>query len=129
VAERVGFEPTVGVNPRLISSQVHSTTLPPLRSQAPFGGAILGKMEPERITFPTEYPIKVIARAEEGLRERLDEIFVRYFGDFEEERVKVRPSGQKSFVAYTYHVTVQAESQLGPLHTDLRALDGVIMVL
>ncbi len=30
MAERVGFEPTVGLHPRLISSQVHSTTLPPL---------------------------------------------------------------------------------------------------
>ena len=31
MAERVGFEPTVPLPVRLISSQVHSTTLPPLR--------------------------------------------------------------------------------------------------
>ena len=31
LAERVGFEPTVPLPVRLISSQVHSTTLPPLR--------------------------------------------------------------------------------------------------
>jgi membrane-bound lytic murein transglycosylase F len=31
MAERVGFEPTVNLRSRLISSQVHSTTLPPLR--------------------------------------------------------------------------------------------------
>jgi hypothetical protein len=31
MAERVGFEPTVHLRTRLISSQVHSTTLPPLR--------------------------------------------------------------------------------------------------
>ena len=30
LAEKVGFEPTVMLPPRLISSQVHSTTLPPL---------------------------------------------------------------------------------------------------
>ncbi len=30
LAERVGFEPTVRLHARLISSQVHSTTLPPL---------------------------------------------------------------------------------------------------
>ncbi len=35
LAERVGFEPTVGLHQRLISSQVHSTTLPPLRCIAP----------------------------------------------------------------------------------------------
>src|SRR6185312_6799502 len=33
LAERVGFEPTVGFHLRLISSQVHSTTLPPLRNR------------------------------------------------------------------------------------------------
>ena len=33
MAERVGFEPTVGLTLRLISSQVHSTTLPPLRTE------------------------------------------------------------------------------------------------
>jgi hypothetical protein len=32
LAERVGFEPTVRLHARLISSQVHSTTLPPLRA-------------------------------------------------------------------------------------------------
>ena len=31
VAEEVGFEPTVGVNPRRFSRPVHSTTLPLLR--------------------------------------------------------------------------------------------------
>src|SRR6185312_14511083 len=34
LAERVGFEPTVRLHVRLISSQVHSTTLPPLRWDA-----------------------------------------------------------------------------------------------
>jgi hypothetical protein len=34
LAERVGFEPTVRLPVRLISSQVHSTTLPPLRNSA-----------------------------------------------------------------------------------------------
>ena len=32
LAEREGFEPSVGLTLRLISSQVHSTTLPPLRN-------------------------------------------------------------------------------------------------
>ena len=35
MAERVGFEPTVVLPLRLISSQVHSTTLPPLRDSKP----------------------------------------------------------------------------------------------
>lgn len=35
LAERVGFEPTVSLHPRRISSAVHSTTLPPLRPGEP----------------------------------------------------------------------------------------------
>ncbi len=38
LAERVGFEPTVRLHARLISSQVQSTTLPPLH----FGGVTDG---------------------------------------------------------------------------------------
>ncbi len=38
LAERVGFEPTDALRHRLISSQVHSTTLPPLRKRANYSG-------------------------------------------------------------------------------------------
>ena len=86
-------------------------------------------MEPERITFPVEYPIKVIARADDGLRQRLDEVFARHYGEFEAHLVSERASAQSSFVAYTYLMTVQAASQLDPLHVELRGIDGVIMVI
>ena len=43
--------------------------------------------------------------------------------------VTERASAQSNFVALTYLVVVQAEAQLGPLHADLQALDGVMMVL
>ena len=86
-------------------------------------------MEPERISFPTEYPIKVIARAGEGLRQRLDALFSRHFGEFGAHRVSERSSAQSSFVSFTYLMEVQDAAQLGPLHEELRALDGVIMVL
>jgi uncharacterized protein len=86
-------------------------------------------MEPERITFPTEYPIKVIARAGDGLRERLDEVFFRHFGAFGREHVSERPSAQNAFTALTYRMTVQSEAQLTAMHDELKAVDGVIMVL
>jgi len=86
-------------------------------------------MEPERISFPTEYPIKVIARAREGLRGHLDEVFTRHLGAFHEGQVTERPSAQAAFIALTYLLVVEAESQLAPLHSDLQAVEGVIMVL
>ena len=56
MAERVGFEPTVGLHLRLISSQVHSTTLPPLQMPLVVGKArrlahAVASRKPPRDTF------------------------------------------------------------------------------
>jgi putative lipoic acid-binding regulatory protein len=86
-------------------------------------------MEPERIVFPTDYPIKVMARASAELRNRVDAVFEHHFGDFEPERVTQRSSAANNFVALTYLIYVQREEQLARLHDDLRALEEVILVL
>ena len=83
-----------------------------------------------RITFPCEaYPIKVVARAEADLRERLDAVFVRQFGAFAPERVVQRDSTQRNFVAFTYLMDVNDVAQLGVLHVELMKEPGVVMVL
>jgi uncharacterized protein len=86
-------------------------------------------MEPERIVFPTDYPIKVVARASVDLRGRLDVVFARHFGDFAPAKVTERASVASNFVALTYLMWVTGEDQLQRLHTDLRAEDGVMLVL
>ncbi|HXC60988.1 MAG TPA: DUF493 domain-containing protein [Steroidobacteraceae bacterium] len=86
-------------------------------------------MEPERIVFPTDYPIKVVARTSEDLRARLDAVFTRHFGTFEAGRVSERASAQSNFVSLTYLMRVEAEAQLSGLHSDLRAENGVMLVL
>jgi uncharacterized protein len=86
-------------------------------------------MDSEKISFPTDYPIKVLARATPDLRQRIDAIFARHFGDFSLERVSVRDSAQSNFIALTYTMRVQASEQLGPLTKDLQASEGVVMVL
>jgi putative lipoic acid-binding regulatory protein len=86
-------------------------------------------MEPERIVFPTDYPIKVVARASEDLRARLDAVFARHFGEFEAGRVSERVSAQNNFLSLTYLMRVEAAAQLSGLHTDLRAENGVMLVL
>jgi putative lipoic acid-binding regulatory protein len=86
-------------------------------------------MEPERICFPTDYPIKVVARESPDLRSQLDAVFAQHFGDIAPERVATRASAQRNFVALTYTMRVESETQLTALHGDLKALPGVIMVL
>ena len=86
-------------------------------------------MEPERITFPTEYPIKVVARASPGMRQLVDSVFSHHFGAISSENVTERASAQSNFMALTYVVIAQNEAQLASLHVDLKLLDGVMMVL
>lgn len=88
------------------------------------------EIEKPMILFPCEsYPIKVVARAEHGLRDRLDAVFVRFFGQFPSHRVHERQSAQATFVAFTYEMTVSDISQLSELHEELKRDAGVVMVL
>jgi putative lipoic acid-binding regulatory protein len=86
-------------------------------------------MEPERISFPVEYPVKVVARVAPGLRAQVDAAFSRHFGVVSTENVSERPSANSNFVALTYVPVVQSEAQLKELHADLKQVDGVLMVL
>jgi putative lipoic acid-binding regulatory protein len=86
-------------------------------------------MQPERIEFPTDYPIKVVARAQPALRARLDAIFARHFGPQPPDSVGERHSSQGHFISLTYVPRVESEEQLRALHGDLSAVDGVMMVI
>lgn len=86
-------------------------------------------MEPERIEFPADYPIKVVARTDAALRERIDAIFARHFGPQPPEGVGERQSAQGHFISLTYVPRVDSEAQLRALHADLTAVEGVMMVI
>jgi putative lipoic acid-binding regulatory protein len=86
-------------------------------------------MEPERIHFPVEYPVKVVAKAAPELRAAVDAVFARHFGPIPAERISERPSANSNFLALTYTPVVQDEAQLRALHADLKQIAGVMMVL
>jgi putative lipoic acid-binding regulatory protein len=86
-------------------------------------------MEPERIEFPSDYPIKVVIRTEPALRARIDAIFERHFGPGAPDGVAERQSSQGHFIALTYLPRVEREEQLRSLHAELSSLDGVMVVL
>lgn len=86
-------------------------------------------MEPEKISFPADYPIKVVARADLKLRAEIDVIFERHFGALPVGNPTERPSGKGNFVALTYVMRVEKPEQLAALNADLQALPGVLFVL
>jgi hypothetical protein len=86
--------------------------------------------DPTKIAFPcADYPVKVVARASEDLRARLDAVFTRHFGTFDAGRVVERPSARQNYVSYTYLMHVDEPSQLASVHVELMRESGVVMVL
>jgi putative lipoic acid-binding regulatory protein len=86
-------------------------------------------MERPRIEFPSDYPIKVVARTREALRMEVDAVFERHFGPLPADGVSERLSARGQFTSLTYVPRVEREEQLRALHAELVTLDGVMMVL
>ena len=86
-------------------------------------------MQPEKISFPTDYPVKVVARSELRLRAEIDHLFERHFGTLPFGNPTERPSGRGNFMALTYVMRVREAEQLVALNQDLQALPGVMFVL
>jgi putative lipoic acid-binding regulatory protein len=84
---------------------------------------------PPRLTFPCDYPIKVMARAEAGLRAHLDALVERHAGPLDLSTVVERPSAQQNFVGITYTIRAQSEAQITELFEALKRLPAVLLVL
>jgi putative lipoic acid-binding regulatory protein len=85
--------------------------------------------ETPRLTFPCDYPIKVMARAHPALRSRVDAIVERHAGPVDLSAVTERPSAQANFVGITYVIRAQSEAQITELFEALKLVPDVLLVL
>lgn len=81
------------------------------------------------LTFPTEFPIKIMGRREEDFAQRVMEIVLKHSPDFDAKTMEMRPSRKGKYLGIT--VTIQAESrdQLDALYRELCDQPAVVMVL
>jgi putative lipoic acid-binding regulatory protein len=84
---------------------------------------------PELLTFPCDYPIKVMLRAGEGLRAQVDAVMARHSGPTVIESATTRPSAQGNFSAVTYTIRARDAGHIAALFADLKDIAGVLMVL
>jgi putative lipoic acid-binding regulatory protein len=84
---------------------------------------------PEQLSFPCDYPIKVMVRAEEGVRIQVDAIFQRHTTPFDPSGVVERPSAQKNFIGLTYVIRATSAEQIAQLFADLKLCPQVVLVL
>jgi uncharacterized protein len=95
-------------------------------------GAILRAMAsdvPERLSFPCDYPIKVMVRVEDGVRSDVDAIVERHAGPLDLAAVTERPSTQGNFLGITYLIRAVSPEQIAQLFAALKQCPQVMLVL
>ena len=81
------------------------------------------------LTFPTDYPIKVIGRPSDGFRARVHAIVLRHAPALEAERVSERLSSSGNFLSISYTIFAESREQVEALTAELKACDEVMMLI
>lgn len=86
-------------------------------------------MVDELLAFPTEYPIKVVGRPSDEFRARVHAILLKHAPGLDADRISERLSENGNFLSITYRVLAESREQIEALVTDLKACDGVMMII
>lgn len=81
------------------------------------------------LTFPCEFPIKVMGRAGHGLRERVVEIVDRHVPRLSSDSVTSRLSRHGKYESITAVVPATSQRQLDDIYREISACDAVIMAI
>lgn len=85
--------------------------------------------DPPRLSFPCSYPIKVMVRADPGVRSHIDAIIERHAGPLDLSAVRERPSAQQHFIGITYVIQATSGEQIAQLFEALKLCPEVMLVL
>jgi putative lipoic acid-binding regulatory protein len=84
---------------------------------------------PSPLQFPTDYPIKVVGRPSDEFRARVHAIMLRHAPNLDPDRVSERLSENGNFLSISYTIVAESREQVVALATDLKAGEGVLMIL
>ena len=83
----------------------------------------------ELLQFPTPYPIKVVCRQRDNLRQTIDEIVRRHTPDLTDAAIHERGSNAGHFVSITYLLTAHSAQHVSDLLGELLRHESVVMVI
>ena len=81
------------------------------------------------LTFPCEFPIKVMGRSSETFETEVVGIVRKHAPDLSRNAVTSRASGKGNYVAITVIVTATSKEQLDNIYLELNAHEAVMMTL
>ena len=83
----------------------------------------------ELLKFPTDYPIKVVGRPSAEFRARIHAVVLKHVPNVETDRITERLSENGNFVSISYTIVAESKEQIIALAADLKAAEGVLMIL
>ena len=87
------------------------------------------EQDPPQITFPCEYPIKVILENEPEAHDQVIAVFRQLSPEFTSDRVTEQPSAKGKYVSIRVQFWALSENQLQKLFGELKTISAVRMVL
>ena len=81
------------------------------------------------LKFPTDYPIKVVGRPSDEFRARIHAIMLRHAPTLDPDRVSERLSENGNFLSISYTIVAESREQVVALANDLKAAEGVLMII
>ena len=84
---------------------------------------------PSLLTFPCEFPLKVMGRREDGFAQIVSEIVMRHADDFRPETIEMRSSKNARYLSLTVVINARSREQLDALYSELSKHPMVMMVL
>ena len=81
------------------------------------------------LTFPCEFPIKVMGKSSDTFEEHVVSIIARHVEESDIDQVSSKSSRDENYLSITVKIHAQNRAQLDAIYTDLTDSDRVIMVL
>ena len=85
--------------------------------------------EESLLTFPCDFPIKIMGKDEEILHITISEIISRHAPDTKTENIKRRLSKKKRYVSVTVTINAVNREQLDTIYRELTASEHTLFVL
>lgn len=85
--------------------------------------------EDSLIEYPSDFPIKIMGRNEDGFAQSIVEIVLRHAPDFPPESVEMRASSGGAYVSLTCTIRAVSREQLDTLYRELSGHPAVKVVL
>jgi putative lipoic acid-binding regulatory protein len=81
------------------------------------------------LTFPCQFPLKVMGRREDGFAQVVSEVVMRHAPDFNAGTIEMRTSKNGRYLSLTVTLNARSRAQLDALYSELSKHPMVMMVL